>query len=66
MGGRGGGRGLERYTPLMLALKELSSPNTVFLRSDAAAAIFLLLIFVQLLFEGSVYSFEKPAVINNL
>ena len=43
----------------------------LFLRSDAAGTIFLLLIFVQLLFlgsllfEGSVYFFWKPADIND-
>ena len=38
---------------------------TVFLRSDAMATIFLLHLSVQLLFEGSVYLFGKPADINN-
>ena len=38
---------------------------TVFLRSDAMATIFLLHLSVQLLFEGSVYFFGKPADIND-
>ena len=39
--------------------------HTVFLQSDATAALFSLLIFLRLLFKGGIYFFRKPTVIRD-
>ena len=45
--------------------QDCNNVNTVFLRSEAVAAIYFTARFVRLLFEGGIYFFGKPGDINN-
>ena len=63
-GGEGDSSSEEEDGPVV-SYSILGLSSTVFLRSDATATIFSLLVSLWLLFKGDVYFFGKPEDINN-